>query len=77
MAFTTDPSTPMQWYAIDVDPCTGEETERNLQLVQPLGQNAGDIWGRAIFRLGNVNAAPVSDSSLNSLCLLSRPIYKG
>lgn len=67
----------MQWYAIDVDPCTGEETERNLQLVQPLGQNAGDIWGRAIFRLGKVNAAPVSKLSLNAFLLLSLPSSLG
>ncbi|CAG8973951.1 hypothetical protein HYALB_00007480 [Hymenoscyphus albidus] len=60
IAFTTDPSTPMQWYAIDVDPCTGAEKERNLQLTQPLGQNAGDVWGKAIFRLGKVNASPMT-----------------
>ncbi|KAJ6550136.1 hypothetical protein B0H19DRAFT_1074018 [Mycena capillaripes] len=42
-----DPSTALQWYAIDVDPCTGEETERDLLLAQPAG-NAP--IGRTTFR---------------------------
>lgn len=60
VAFTTDPSTPMQFYALDVDPCTGVETERNIQLVQPFSNNAGDIWGKALFRLGNVAVPPMT-----------------
>lgn len=60
VAFTTDPSTPMQFYAIDVDPCTGVETERDLQLAQPFSQNAGDVWGKALFRLGKVNTQPMT-----------------
>ncbi|KAF7335652.1 hypothetical protein MVEN_02220200 [Mycena venus] len=34
-AFVTDPTIPVEWYAIDVDPCTGDETERDLLLVVP------------------------------------------
>lgn len=60
VAMTTDPSTPMQFYAIDVDSCTGMESERNYQLVQPFSNNAGDIWGKALFRLGKVQAQPMT-----------------
>lgn len=60
VAYTTDPSTPMQFYAIDVDPCTGVETERDLQLVQPLSQNAGGVWGKTVFRLGKVSSQPMT-----------------
>ncbi|ORY15696.1 hypothetical protein BCR34DRAFT_477573 [Clohesyomyces aquaticus] len=49
VAFTTDPTTPMQWFAEERHPCTGEINERHLQTVQPL-TNAPR--GRATFRFG-------------------------
>ncbi|KAF2107626.1 hypothetical protein BDV96DRAFT_505879 [Lophiotrema nucula] len=52
VAFTTDPTTPMQWYAEEVDPCTGNITERNLQLTVP-AQTAP--IGRVKFRFGATN----------------------
>jgi hypothetical protein len=44
---SSDSSTLLQWYAIDVDPCTGVETERDLLLAEPAG--AAPI-GRTTFR---------------------------
>jgi hypothetical protein len=55
VAFVTDPTTPLQWFAQDVDPCTGEITERNIQLVQP--QIVAPI-GRAVYRLGTTPVKP-------------------
>ncbi|KAJ7222482.1 hypothetical protein GGX14DRAFT_428860 [Mycena pura] len=54
---STDPSSTIQWYAIDIDPCTGEESERNLELVEP--ESAAPI-GRSTFRLGKTDASPVT-----------------
>ncbi|KAJ7058267.1 hypothetical protein C8F01DRAFT_1150226 [Mycena amicta] len=56
-SMSTDPSTTVQWFAIDIDPCTGDETERNLELVEPAG--AAPI-GRSTFRLGKTDASPVT-----------------
>ncbi|KAJ7028589.1 hypothetical protein C8F04DRAFT_1290541 [Mycena alexandri] len=53
-AFVTDPSTPVEWYAIDVDPCTGAETERDILLVEP--EPAAPI-GRVVFRTSGGGAA--------------------
>ncbi|KAF2471061.1 uncharacterized protein BDR25DRAFT_354983 [Lindgomyces ingoldianus] len=52
VAFTTDPTTSVQWYAEERHPCTGNITERNLQLVQP--QTAAPR-GRVRFRLGTTD----------------------
>lgn len=57
VAFHTDPSTPVQWYAQDVDPCTGEITERTIQLVQP--QQTAPI-GRVVYRLGTTKITPAT-----------------
>ncbi|KAJ6529747.1 hypothetical protein B0H19DRAFT_1274139 [Mycena capillaripes] len=46
-AFVTDASSALEWYAIDVDPCTGEETDRNLLLAEPAGLAP---IGRTTFR---------------------------
>lgn len=35
VGYTTDPSTSLTVYALDVDPCTGVETERTLAVVVP------------------------------------------
>ncbi|KAJ7701559.1 hypothetical protein B0H17DRAFT_189781 [Mycena rosella] len=56
-ALTTDPTTPVQWFAIDVDPCTGEASERDLGLVQP---DATAPPGLTVFRLGKTDASPVT-----------------
>ncbi|KAJ7712496.1 hypothetical protein B0H16DRAFT_693654 [Mycena metata] len=56
-AMVSDPTTPIQWYAIDVDPCTGEETQRDLLLAQ--GSGTAPI-GRTVFRLGKVDANPAT-----------------
>ncbi|KAJ7456906.1 hypothetical protein FB451DRAFT_1047681 [Mycena latifolia] len=55
-ALTTDPTTPLQWFAIDVDPCTGESSERDL-LIQPDGTAPP---GLTVFRLGKTDASPVT-----------------
>lgn len=55
VAFTTDPSTPVQWFFQDVEPCTGVITERNVQLVQP---QQGAPVGRAVFRMGTTPVTP-------------------
>ncbi|KAH7336719.1 hypothetical protein BKA65DRAFT_564015 [Rhexocercosporidium sp. MPI-PUGE-AT-0058] len=57
VAFTTDPSTTIQWFAMDVDPCDGTVTERNIMLLQP-SQVAP--LGRAIFRLGKTLITPAT-----------------
>jgi hypothetical protein len=57
VAFVTDPSTTLQWYAIDVDPCTGVSKNRNIQLLQP-SQIAP--LGRAVFRLGQTGITPAT-----------------
>lgn len=49
VVFTTDQTTPVQWYAEDVDRCTGDITERAIQLVTPQ-QNAP--VGRVVYRMG-------------------------
>ncbi|KAJ7938290.1 hypothetical protein B0H13DRAFT_2572062 [Mycena leptocephala] len=56
-ALASDPSTPIQWFAMDVDPCTGETTERNLLLAEPA--RVAPI-GKTIFRLGKTDASPVT-----------------
>ncbi|KAJ7139026.1 hypothetical protein C8R44DRAFT_727142 [Mycena epipterygia] len=54
-AWVTDPSTSVEWFAIDVDPCTGAAKGRNLILVQLGG--AAPI-GKTVFRLGKADASP-------------------
>lgn len=55
VVFTTDQTTPVQWAAEDVDRCTGEITERNIQLVTPQ-QNAP--IGRVVYRMGTTRVIP-------------------
>jgi hypothetical protein len=57
VAFHTDPSTPVRWFAQDVDACTGEITERTIQLVQP--QQTAPI-GRLVYRLGTTKITPAT-----------------
>ncbi|KAJ7145995.1 hypothetical protein C8R44DRAFT_5120 [Mycena epipterygia] len=57
-AMATDPSTTLNWFAIDVDPCTGAETERSLLPNVEPSETAP--LGRATFRLGKINASPVT-----------------
>ncbi|KAJ7184710.1 hypothetical protein C8R46DRAFT_1343732 [Mycena filopes] len=54
----SDPSIPINWFAIDVDPCTGEETERML-MPDVLPESAAPA-GRTIFRLGKIDASPAT-----------------
>jgi len=53
VAQTTDASTLVQWYAMDMDPCTGAITERDLLLVQP---GAKAPIGQVVYRLGKTSA---------------------
>jgi hypothetical protein len=55
VVFTTDQTTPVQWAAEDVDRCTGNITERNIQLVTPQ-QNAP--IGRVVYRMGTTKVIP-------------------
>ena len=56
VAWTSDPTTPIQWFSLDVDPCTGDITERNLNLQQPTTGAAP--LGRVVYRLGKTDASP-------------------
>ncbi|KAJ7195943.1 hypothetical protein GGX14DRAFT_575268 [Mycena pura] len=55
----TDPTTAINWFAMDVDPCTGDVTERDLLLVQP--ESAAPV-GEAVFREGKT---PVHNPTRN------------
>jgi hypothetical protein len=57
-AFTTDPTATIQWLAQDVDPCTGQITERLITTLQ--AENAGPPLGRAVFRLGKIVMTPAT-----------------
>src|SRR6266513_483423 len=57
VAFVTDPSTTLQWFAIDVDPCTGTTKERNILLLQP---DTAVALGRAVFRMGKTLVSPAT-----------------
>jgi hypothetical protein len=56
VAWSSDPTTPIQWFSLDVDPCTGEVTERNLNLQQPT--TGAPPIGRVVYRLGKTDASP-------------------
>lgn len=36
VTFSTDPTTPITWFRIDIDSYTGEQTHHNMLQVQPL-----------------------------------------
>ncbi|KAJ6562241.1 hypothetical protein B0H19DRAFT_1143919 [Mycena capillaripes] len=57
VAFATDSSTTVEWFAIDVDPCTGEESERQLVVAQ--GSSVAPV-GKIVYRLGKVDASPAT-----------------
>ena len=57
VAFTTDPSTILKWFAMDVDPCTGAVTERPLLQMLP---NQAAPLGRAVYRLGKTDVSPAT-----------------
>ncbi|KAJ7253428.1 hypothetical protein C8J57DRAFT_624565 [Mycena rebaudengoi] len=57
VAFVTDATTSLQWFAIDVDPCTGQTSERDLLLAQP---EAAAPIGKSDFRLGKTDVSPVT-----------------
>ncbi|KAH8814737.1 hypothetical protein DL96DRAFT_423323 [Flagelloscypha sp. PMI_526] len=59
VAFSSDTSASIQWYAIDVDRCTGEEKERKLILQQVQGPG-DDPEGRAVFRGGKQDFSPAT-----------------
>lgn len=44
IGFSTDPSTSVTLFALDVDPCTGVTTERQLGAVVPRGNGALGNW---------------------------------
>jgi hypothetical protein len=48
---------PIEFFAMDVDPCTGETSERSLLLVEP--ESAAPA-GKAVFRMGKTDASPVT-----------------
>ncbi|KAH8832287.1 hypothetical protein DL96DRAFT_1581570 [Flagelloscypha sp. PMI_526] len=57
VAFTTDPEAIVQWFVIDVDPCTGEESERNVLLL--LADPTAPV-GRIVARVGKSNFNPAT-----------------
>ncbi|KAH6679259.1 hypothetical protein B0J14DRAFT_293938 [Halenospora varia] len=57
VAFVTDPSTTLQWFAIDVNPCDGTTTKRNIQLLQP--SQAAPL-GRAVYRMAKTLVSPAT-----------------
>ncbi|CAL3962328.1 unnamed protein product [Diplocarpon coronariae] len=57
VAWTSDPTTPIQWFAMDVDACSGNVTERNLVLQQPTTKVP---IGRVVYRLGKTDASPAT-----------------
>ncbi|KAJ6478551.1 hypothetical protein C8R47DRAFT_1287822 [Mycena vitilis] len=56
-AIASDPSTTIEWFAMDVDPCTGITSERPLLLVEPEGMAP---IGKSVFRLGKADASPAT-----------------
>jgi hypothetical protein len=54
--YTTDPTASVDISAIDVDPCTGDETNRLLMAGQPL--DGGDVRNRFTYRIDGV---PIGD----------------
>jgi hypothetical protein len=56
-AWTTDLTATVQWFAQDVDPCTGETSERDLLLMQAAG--AAPV-GRLQLRLGAFDVSPAT-----------------
>ncbi|KAF7361123.1 hypothetical protein MSAN_01144100 [Mycena sanguinolenta] len=56
-AMASDNTVAIQWFAMDVDPCTGVVSERDLLLEQP--ESAAPV-GLTIYRLGKVNASPAT-----------------
>jgi hypothetical protein len=57
VAMVTDPTTTVQWFAMDQDPCFGNVTERNLLLLAP--STIAPI-GRCIFRMGKTDVSPAT-----------------
>ncbi|KAJ6562301.1 hypothetical protein B0H19DRAFT_1259888 [Mycena capillaripes] len=57
VAFATDATTTVQWFAIDVDPCTGQESERPLLTAQ--GSSVAPV-GKITYRMGKVDASPAT-----------------
>ncbi|CAG8954378.1 hypothetical protein HYFRA_00006004 [Hymenoscyphus fraxineus] len=58
VVWSSDPSTPIQWFAMDVDACSGDVTERNLNLMQPT--SGGPPLGRAVYRPGKTDVSPAT-----------------
>ncbi|KAJ7621999.1 hypothetical protein DFH06DRAFT_770088 [Mycena polygramma] len=54
VVFTTDQTTTVNWFAIDVDPCTGAVTERALG--SPTQGSAVAPIGKIVYRLGKTPA---------------------
>ncbi|KAJ7141361.1 hypothetical protein C8R44DRAFT_847123 [Mycena epipterygia] len=50
-------ATTIEFYAIDVDPCTGDETERSLVIAQP--SSVAPV-GRVIYRLAKQDVSPAT-----------------
>ena len=61
VAFTTDPSTVVAWFAQDLDPCTGAITERPILQVQP---NQAVPLGRVIYRLAKTDVSPATKQTV-------------
>ncbi|RDW68550.1 hypothetical protein BP5796_09207 [Coleophoma crateriformis] len=55
--FVSDPSVQLQWYAMDVDPCTGAVTERSIALMQCTAATAAPA-GRCVYRMGKTDESP-------------------
>ncbi|KAJ6487174.1 hypothetical protein C8R47DRAFT_979315 [Mycena vitilis] len=78
VVFTTDQTTTVNWFAIDVDPCTGDVTERALG--SPTQGSAVPPIGKIEYRLGKTPAgAPPRQvgfrySSYGSVTAVVRPV---
>ncbi|RDW64721.1 hypothetical protein BP6252_10372 [Coleophoma cylindrospora] len=55
--FVSDPSVQLQWFAMDVDACSGAVTERSIALMQCTAATAAPA-GRCVYRMGKTDESP-------------------
>jgi len=60
VAFVTDPTVSVAWYAMDVDQCTGATTYREMLNTAPFAVLAGQIGGELLFRGNKIDFSPVT-----------------
>lgn len=59
VAWTTDLGSTLNWFAMDVDPCTGAVTERQIATGQPNGAGVVPV-GRTVYREGKTAVSPAT-----------------